>query len=65
MSREDNRQRMPVVAAVVDQFREFLGSVVYASENGHTLDRREPVSADQVFEIPAGYCKPFEMKGKK
>jgi hypothetical protein len=65
MSKDAMRQAMPTVAAIVDEFRPWLEKVVYASENGHVIDRREPVSAEQVFEIPAGYCKPFEMKGKK
>jgi hypothetical protein len=65
MSRDKNREQMPTVAQVVDQFRAYMGRVIYASENGRVIDRREPVSADQVFDIPPGYCKPFELKGKK
>jgi hypothetical protein len=63
MSRDKNREQMPTVAAVVDQFRAYMGRVVYASENGHVIDRREP--ENNVFDIPDGYCKPFELKGKK
>jgi hypothetical protein len=65
MSKDAMRQAMPTVAALVDEYRHLLGRVVYASENGHVIDRREPVSDEQVFTIPADYCKPFEMKGKK
>jgi hypothetical protein len=65
MSKDAMRAAMPTIAALVDELRPLLGRVVYAFENGHVIDRREPVNAEQVFEIPAGYCKPFEMKGKK
>ena len=57
------RQAMPTVAAIVDEYRHLLGRVVYASENGHVIDRREP--ENNVFDIPPGYCKPFELKGRK
>lgn len=40
MSREQNRLRMPTVAAFVDAMREAFGvdqvTVTYASENGYT-----------------------------
>jgi hypothetical protein len=65
MSKDAIRQAMPTVAAIVDEYRHLLGRVVYASENGQVIDRREPVSPEQVFDIPPGYCKPFELKGKK
>lgn len=65
MSRESNRAAMPTVAQIVDQFREFMGTVVYASENGNTLDRREPVSDDQVFTIPDGYLRPAQERVKR
>lgn len=61
------RQAMPTVAAIVDQFRDLLadgGKVIYAEENGHVIDRREPVNPEQVFTIPANYCKPVEAKKK-
>jgi hypothetical protein len=50
----------------VDEWRKAFPDlkVVYASENGHTLDRREPVSEDQVFTIPANYA-PMREFGKK
>jgi hypothetical protein len=63
MSKDSLRQAMPTVAAIVDEYRHLLGRVVYASENGHTLDRREP--ENNVFEIPPDYRKAFELKGKK
>jgi hypothetical protein len=61
-----NRNAMPTVAAIVDEWRKAFPDlkVVYASENGHTLDRREPVSEDQVFTIPANYA-PMREFGKK
>jgi hypothetical protein len=61
------RQKMPTVAAIVDDFRELLaggGKVIFASENGHTLDRREPVNPDQVWRIPPDF-KPYIPKEKK
>jgi hypothetical protein len=48
----------------VDEYRHLLGKVVYASENGKVIDRREPVSESQVFVIPPGYLKPMEAKKK-
>jgi len=62
------RQKMPTVAAIVDELRHLMadgGKVVYASENGHVIDRREPVNPGQVFRIPRGYREPFELKVKK
>jgi len=61
------RQKMPTVAAIVDDFRHLMadgGKVVYASENGHVIDRREPVNPDQVFRIPRGYRQLSEPKAK-
>lgn len=65
MSKDAMRQKMPTVAAIVDEYREWMangGKVVFASENGHVLDRREPVDPDQVFTIPKDYRKPVETK---
>ena len=63
MSKDAMRQAMPTVAAIVDELRPFLGRVVYASENGHVIDRREPET--NVFEIPPGYRKPMQQKERK
>jgi hypothetical protein len=66
MSKDATRQAMPTVAAIVDQFRSLMadgGKVIYAAENGHVIDRREP--ENNVFEIPEGYRKAFELKGRK
>lgn len=63
MSKDAMRQAMPTVAAIVDELRPFLGRVVYASENGHVIDRREPET--NVFEIPSGYRKPMQQKERK
>lgn len=62
------RQAMPTVAAIVDQFRDWMadgGKVVYASENGHVIDRREPVNPDCVFQIPEGYAPMRQVVTKK
>jgi len=64
MSKDAMRQKMPTVAAIVDELRPWLEKVVYASENGHVIDRREPVSDEQVFTIPPNYLKPMEAKKK-
>lgn len=66
MSKDAMRQAMPTVAAIVDEFRSLMadgGKVIYASENGHAIDRREPET--NVFEIPAGYRKPMQQKERK
>lgn len=66
MSKDALRQRMPTVAQIVDQFREFLadgGKVVYAKENGHVIDRREP--EENVFDIPPGYRAEYTPKEKR
>lgn len=45
MNRDQLRAAMPKVAAAVDQYRRWLangGRLIYASENGHVIDRREP-----------------------
>lgn len=68
MSKDAMRQAMPTVAAIVDEFRHLMadgGKVVYASENGHVIDRRELVDVGCVFDIPHGYCKPYTPKEKK
>jgi hypothetical protein len=67
MSKASIRSRMPTVAAIFDEFRAQFpeAKLLYGSEGGHEIDAREPVSADQVFDIPAGYLKPFELKGRK
>jgi N-acetylmuramic acid 6-phosphate (MurNAc-6-P) etherase len=66
MSKEAMRQAMPTIAQIVDQFRDLMkdgGKVIYASENGHVIDRRTP--ENNVFDIPPGYCTPYEPKAKK
>jgi hypothetical protein len=70
MSKDALRRQMPTVAAIVDDFREWLtdgGKVIYASENGHVIDRREPVNPQSVFAIPKDYypCREIELKGRK
>jgi hypothetical protein len=67
MSKDQLRRQMPTVAAIVDEFRHLLadgGKVVYASENGHVIDRREPVNPDTVFTIPPNY-HPTRQVAKK
>jgi hypothetical protein len=59
MSKDEMRAMFPTVAAIVDELRPFMGKgakVIYASENGHVIDRREPVNPDAVFDIPEGYA---------
>lgn len=65
MSKDQLRQAMPTVAQIVDDFRPWLEKVVYAEENGHVIDRREPVSEEQVFTIPQDYRKPAAPKETK
>lgn len=62
MSKDALRQQMPTVAAIVDELRPFLGRVIYASENGHVIDRREPER--EVFQIPSDYFPMREVKRK-
>ncbi len=64
-----NRDAMPQIAEIVDQIR-AMGidvKVIYASENGTTFDRREPVNPQAVFVIPPNYypCREVEVKGRK
>lgn len=57
---------MPITASIVDFYRHFLadgGKLIFASENGVVIDRREPET--NVFQIPANYNPSFELKGKK
>lgn len=64
MSKNELRQRMPTVAAIVDEYRDLMadgGKVIYASENGHVIDRRTP--EPNVFDIPPNYGMP--TGGKK
>jgi hypothetical protein len=62
MSKDAMRQAMPTVAAIVDEYRPWLGKVIFASENGHVIDRREPEC--EVFQIPANYYPMREVKRK-
>lgn len=64
-----NRGAMPQIAAIVDEIR-AMGidvKVLYASENGTTFDRREPVKPESVFPIPPDYypSKVYETKGPR
>jgi hypothetical protein len=52
MTKDELRQQMPTVAAIVDEFRGWLangGKLIYAFENGHVIDRREP--EEHVYEL--------------
>lgn len=67
MTRDELRQRMPTVAAVVDEYRPFMGKgakVVYASENGYVLDRREKDGEANAFRVPPNYCPSRPVPGK-
>lgn len=60
MSKDALRRAMPTVAAIVDEYRHLMadgGKLIYASENGHVIDRRTP--EPNVFDIPANYRKPI------
>jgi hypothetical protein len=52
MSRDDNRARMPVIAALVDELRAqgLMVKVLYAKENGVELGRMPEYR--EVFDIP-------------
>jgi hypothetical protein len=70
MSKQALREAMPTVAAIVDELRHLMadgGRVIYASENGQVIDRREPVNPDCVFDIPANYhpMRQIERKERK
>jgi hypothetical protein len=67
VSKDALRQAMPVTASIVDTYRQWLGKVIYAEENGKVIDRREPVNADSVFDIPANYhpMRQVERKERK
>ena len=68
MRRDQLRAAMPTVAALVDELRHLMadgGKVIYASENGHVIDRREPVDPDCVFDIPPGYAPMRPMPTKE
>lgn len=68
MSKDELRRAMPTVAAMVDEFRHLMadgGKVIFASENGHVIDRREHVKEEQVFHIPPNYCKTSQPKEKR
>lgn len=48
------RKKMPTIAQIVDQFRDLMadgGKVIYAEENGHVIDRREP--EPNVYQLEA------------
>lgn len=68
MSKDAMRQAMPITASIVDQYRDLMadgGRVIYASENGRVIDRREPVNPDSVFQIPEGYAPMRQVEAKK
>jgi hypothetical protein len=68
MSKQALREAMPTVAALVDEFRHLMadgGKVIYASENGQVIDRREPVDPDCVFDIPKDYAPMRQIERKE
>lgn len=58
MTRDNNRNAMPTVAALVDQLRAqgIEVKVLYAAENGRELGKKP--QDREVFDIPANYRKP-------
>lgn len=67
MNKDANRAAMPGVAAIVDEFRAAFPDlkVVFSQENGLTIDRREPVNPDSVFQIPEGYAPMWQAPTKE
>jgi hypothetical protein len=63
VSRESNRAAMPTVAAIVDEYRQWLGKVVYASENGHEIGVK-PCN-ENAFQIPPNYRPMWKPEVKK
>lgn len=57
MSKDDNRARMPQIAAIVDQIRAqgIAVKVLYAKENGVELGK-QPVYRE-VFDIPREWAQ--------
>lgn len=69
MSKEALRQSMPTIAAIVDEFRDLMangGRLIYAEENGHVIDRREPEPNVYVLEPERFHVsEPVKKKGKR
>lgn len=59
MSKDQNRQTMPIVASLVDNFRDIFGQdlkVTYAKENGREVGKKDtdpgiPMSVIQLDKI--------------
>ena len=58
-----NRERMPQVAAWVDEYRQWGVTVVYAAENSVVMGT--PQVEKNVFTVPPNYFPNFQIKGKK
>jgi hypothetical protein len=54
---------MPTVAAIVDEYRKWLGKVIYASENGHEIGVK-PCN-ENAFQIPPNYRPMWKPEVKK
>ena len=66
MSKDQLRAAMPTVAAIVDEFRQWMadgGKLIYAAENNHVIDRRTPER--EVFTVPRNYYPMREVEVKK
>jgi hypothetical protein len=66
VSKQAMREAMPVVAEIVDTYRQWMepgGKVIYASENGRVIDRRTPER--EVFTVPPGYRMPTKAMKEK
>jgi hypothetical protein len=65
LNRDQLRAAMPTVAAIVDEYREWMkdgGKVVYGSENGHVIDRRTPES--EVYELELSRFRQVQPKAE-
>jgi hypothetical protein len=52
--RAARRAAMPITAAFVEQYAEFMPTLIYAVENGHTYGK--PPTDESVFDIPPNYA---------
>lgn len=67
MTKDELRRQMPTVASIVDEFRPWLaggGKLIYAEENGHVIDRREP--EENVYHLePSRFQPPAAPRKRK
>jgi hypothetical protein len=61
--RAARRAAMPITAAFVEQYAEFMPTLVWAAENGITFGK--PPQDESVFVIPANYAPMWEPVKKE